>query len=91
MAELTTTPGPWRTHLDTYVEAGDNDIVAKVETRRDFQEQKGNQRLMAAAPALYDALLSLVNALETRSDLTEDEEQAHAEALRALAKAEGKA
>lgn len=53
------TKGPWRTHGERGIEARDNDIVAMVEPRKVPDEQRANQRLIAAAPDMFSALLDV--------------------------------
>lgn len=93
------TPGPWRVQVCTgpargafNVWAGDA-VVAGVphpdqpySGARSAHEAKGNARLIAAAPDLYEALRAV------RRHLDSEEETAEVEALidHALAKAEGK-
>lgn len=87
------TPGPWRATLvnDTGWAVGPNtadgpDYVADVHmltTGRSDEDSAANARLIAAAPELLDALRALVSTERPWDEV-------HDQALRAIAKAEGR-
>ena len=62
---MTHTPGPWkaRTHdrLDDLIIGADGEIVAHLYEERDREEVEANFALIAAAPAMLDALEEIAN------------------------------
>jgi len=59
------TPGPWWLDDDGFVASGSGDTYTTVADPhcgdRDIDERESNARLIAAAPELLDALVSLLN------------------------------
>lgn len=72
------TPGPWHLHdMETAVVCGpDHRALAACDARsRDAEENRANARLIAAAPALADALAALV--LDADCDHATEGESSH--------------
>lgn len=87
----THTPGPWRTHGCRHIEAGDNIIIAAVQPLAARDVQLGNQRLMAAAPEMLEALRGIVGLVrnDEHRNWSPSAESAIDSARAAIAKAEG--
>ena len=90
------TPGPWHLEYDVdgiplTIIGSDNSAVGTVETWNDHAD--GNRNLIAAAPAMYEALRMLtseinLSTLNVRKDFSLM--NAHACAVKAILQAEGK-
>jgi len=84
------TPGPWTTNNDCQIQCPalntyGNFIVASI-NRENTPEDHANARLIAAAPALLDALEAFI-ALADEGNATGDEELAVLQAAKAVVKA----
>ena len=92
------TPGPWRVYqskrFPTIAINGDKGSVRVANTygELDFQRQMANARLIAAAPAMYEALEDALNTLKAVRHFLHDHELDSIEyAELALAAASGEA
>jgi len=86
------TPGPWNAvpeadDQEIYIETNDQTIIAVVQGYVDHPNNRGNARLIAAAPELYEALRLMLNAY-SELQITTEEQEARDAAFAALAKAE---
>jgi len=86
------TPGPWNC-VDPHVIRGPkNVVVAKtLDSKEGYEIKQANAHLIAAAPAMYEALQTLIEYLSTQvpADTLDDWKHVFA-ARRALTQAEGK-
>ena len=86
------TPGPWKC-VDPHVIRGPkNVVVAKtLDSKEGYEIKQANAHLIAAAPAMYEALQTLVEYLSAQvpADTLDDWKHVFA-ARQALAQAEGK-
>jgi len=86
------TPGPWKC-IDPHVIRGPkNVVVAKtLDSKEGYEIKQANAHLIAAAPAMYEALKALVEYLDTQVQAGKLDDWKHVLVARqALAQAEGK-
>jgi hypothetical protein len=84
------TAGPWKEHGGRTVISASGRVVAQAATVEPADEMTANQRLIVAAPRLYEALLKMAErfALDN-TGMSSWREEAAAEAWSALADADG--
>ena len=86
------TPGPWKC-IDPHVIRGPkNVVVAKtLDSKEGYEIKQANAHLIAAAPAMYEALKALVEYLDTQVQAGKLDDWKHVLVARqALAQAEGR-
>lgn len=86
------TPGPWKCIDPHVIRDPKNVVVAKtLDSKEGYEIKQANAHLIAAAPAMYEALKALVEYLDTQVQAGKLDDWKHVLVARqALAQAEGK-